>query len=151
MPELKHLEVRRMKKEDAAEAARIEAELFTSPWSQKSFEEAADSKDTLYVSAVADGQMAGYCGLWKSFEEGEITNVAVDKSFQNLGIGGKLLEFLIEEGKQQGITAFLLEVRKSNAAAIHLYEKMGFVSEGVRKNFYERPQEDAVIMWRREL
>ena len=96
MPELKHLEIRRMKKEDAGEAARIEAELFTSPWSQKSFEEAADSKDTLYVSAVADGQVAGYCGLWKSFEEGEITNVAVDKSRQNLGIGGKLLEFLIE-------------------------------------------------------
>lgn len=64
MPELKHLEIRRMKKEDAGEAARIEAELFTSPWSQKSFEEAADSKDTLYVSAVADGQVAGIvdCG-----------------------------------------------------------------------------------------
>lgn len=54
-------------------------------------------------------------------------------------------------GETAGYHAFLLEVRKSNAAAIHLYEKMGFVSEGVRKNFYERPKEDAVIMWKREL
>ena len=60
MPELKHLEIRRMKKEDAGEAARIEAELFTSPWSQKSFEEAADSKDCLLYTSKKPEPRDGY-------------------------------------------------------------------------------------------
>ena len=59
-----------------------------------------------------------------------------------------LLE-LIRQGEEMGIADFTLEVRKSNAAAIHLYEKAGFRSEGIRPGFYDKPKEDAVIMWRR--
>ena len=58
---------------------------------------------------------------------------------------------LMEEGYRMGVEAFTLEVRKSNEAAIHLYEKLGFVTEGIRKNFYEEPTEDALIMWKRQL
>lgn len=60
-----------------------------------------------------------------------------------------MLSELLKRGKCMGIEAFTLEVRKSNEAAIHLYEKAGFVTEGVRKNFYEKPVEDGLIMWKR--
>ena len=62
---------------------------------------------------------------------------------------GKMLEELLRLGNERGITAYTLEVRVSNAPAIHLYEKFGFVSEGIRPKFYEKPTEDAMIMWRR--
>jgi ribosomal protein S18 acetylase RimI-like enzyme len=57
---------------------------------------------------------------------------------------------LIKVGKSRGIEAFTLEVRVSNAPAVHIYEKLGFVSEGIRPNFYEKPREDAYIMWKRQ-
>ena len=60
-----------------------------------------------------------------------------------------MLRYLIGEGEQKGLSAFTLEVRAGNAAAIHVYEKLGFRSEGIRPNFYEKPVEDAVIMWKR--
>ena len=59
------------------------------------------------------------------------------------------MEQLVKEGKEMGVTAYTLEVRVSNMAAIHLYKKLGFQEEGIRKNFYERPKEDALIMWKR--
>lgn len=65
------------------------------------------------------------------------------------GIGKQMLLKLMEEGTGMGVEAFTLEVRKSNGSAIHLYESLGFVTEGVRKNFYEDPVEDALIMWKR--
>ena len=60
-----------------------------------------------------------------------------------------MLQYLIEDGYQNGLTAFTLEVRVSNQNAIHVYEKLGFFSEGIRPNFYEKPTEDAMIMWKR--
>ena len=60
-----------------------------------------------------------------------------------------MLEYLLEKGRNAGVEAFILEVRKSNENAIHLYEKLGFVTEGIRKNFYEKPVEDGLIMWKR--
>jgi ribosomal-protein-alanine N-acetyltransferase len=81
--------------------------------------------------------------------EGNITNVAVDMALRNRGIGTRMLRYLIGEGEQKGLSAFTLEVRAGNAAAIHVYEKLGFRSEGIRPNFYEKPVEDAVIMWKR--
>ena len=66
-----------------------------------------------------------------------------------MGIGGKLLEKLYEEAEVLECREFLLEVRESNEAAIGLYTRQGFVKEGIRKNFYEQPVENAVIMWKR--
>lgn len=81
--------------------------------------------------------------------EGNITNVVVAEEARNKGIGTKMLRHLMEEGERNGLGAFTLEVRVSNAPAIHVYEKLGFLSEGIRPNFYEKPAEDAVIMWKR--
>lgn len=65
------------------------------------------------------------------------------------GVATGLLTYLLAEGDRAGLTAYTLEVRVSNEAAVHLYEKLGFVSEGIRPGFYEKPVEDAMIMWKR--
>ena len=85
--------------------------------------------------------------MWGIVGEGQINNVAVDASYQGRGIASKMMKALIEEGSRKKLTEFTLEVRESNIAAIRLYEKTGFQKEGIRKNFYDAPKEDAVIMW----
>ena len=99
--------------------------------------------------AETDGHIAGCAGLTDSFHEGNIDNVVTAPKYRNLGVGSKMLEELLRLGAERGITAYTLEVRVSNAPAIRLYEKFGFVSEGIRPGFYEKPTEDAMIMWRR--
>lgn len=141
------LEIRKMQEEDLKEVAAIEAACFSMPWSEKGFGDAIARRDTLYLCALEDGKVAGYCGLWQSFEEADITNVAVREESRNRHVGRAMLEKLMELGRDQGITAFTLEVRAGNAPAIKLYENLGFHSAGIRKNFYEKPTEDAVIMW----
>ena len=79
-------------------------------------------------------------------DEGEITQVSVKKDFQGRHIGRRLLETLEEEGKKEGVVSFFLEVRQSNAPAIHLYQNCGFSVQGIRKNFYENPREDGILM-----
>lgn len=143
------LEIRRMQEEDLAEVSRIEAENFSLPWSAKSFRESLTLSHVLFLTVLVDGQVAGYCGCYQGLEEAEITNVCVDKRFRGQGIAEAMLKELMRLGKAQGAFAFTLEVRVSNAAAIHLYEKLGFESVGIRKRFYEKPVEDAMIMWRR--
>ena len=83
--------------------------------------------------------------------EGDVTNIAVFPEYRGRGIGAALTKALIVEGRKRGMNAFTLEVRVGNQAAIHIYEKLGFRSEGVRKGFYEKPKEDALIMWRRDV
>ena len=78
-----------------------------------------------------------------------MNNVAVLPAFQGRGIASALLKELLSLGEAMGFTDFTLEVRVGNAPAIHLYEKFGFVSEGIRPGFYRNPAEDAMIMWRR--
>ena len=82
-------------------------------------------------------------------EEADITNVAVDVPFRGRGIGFLMLQELMRIGRERGVEAFTLEVRQSNQAAISLYERLGFENCGIRKNFYEKPTEHAVIMWKR--
>ena len=74
--------------------------------------------------------------------------MAVDKAFRRRGVGRQMLEELMRLGKERGSFAYTLEVRAGNVPAIHLYESLGFKSLGIRKNFYEKPTEDAIIMWR---
>ena len=142
------IEVRKLQDTDIEELSRIEAESFSMPWSAEDFRGLLTREYCLYVVAEADGHIAGCAGLTDSFHEGNIDNV-VTPEYRNLGIGGKMLEELLRLGNERGITAYTLEVRVSNAPAIRLYEKFGFVSEGIRPKFYEKPTEDAMIMWRR--
>ena len=97
----------------------------------------------------ADKLIVGYAGLWWIENEGHITNVAVRPGYRNRRIGSQIVETLIDFTQEEGIDDFTLEVRRSNLAAIGLYEKFGFEVEGVRKNYYRHGREDALILWRR--
>ena len=141
--------VRKMQPEDLLQVCEIEKDNFSLPWSEKSFLESMERNDTLFLVALNGEEVAGYLGCYCVAGEGEITNVAVKSSYRRQGIGGKLLETLYEEAKALHTREFFLEVRESNEAAIGLYSRQGFVKEGVRKNFYEQPVENAVIMWKR--
>ena len=105
--------------------------------------------DACYLVVLLVDEVVGSCGLRNIVGDGEITNVVTKGTMRGKGIGKQMLLQLLEEGTKMGVEAFTLEVRKSNDAAIHLYESLGFVTEGVRKNFYEEPTEDALIMWKR--
>ena len=105
-------------------------------------------KETIYLVAYEKDILAGYCGLLQSFDEADITNVAVVEKFRKKGVATELLEQLFLRGYERGIENFTLEVRVGNAPAIHLYEKLGFERSGIRPNFYEKPKEDALIMWK---
>ena len=142
------LNIRRMEEGDLDQVCAIEEETFSMPWSRKSFRDTLSYYHTLFLVAELDGEIAGYCGCYQSLEEAEITNIAVRRQLRGHGIGRRLLMELMRLGKEQGAFAYTLEVRVSNQAAIPLYESLGFVSFGIRKNFYEKPREDAMIMWR---
>lgn len=141
--------IRNLQEQDVEPLAVIEAASFSMPWSAKDFHDLLFRDYCLYMVAEVDGEVAGCAGLTNICNEGNIDNVVVAERFRGCGVAGRLLSELIARGEACGIEAFTLEVRVSNAAAIRLYEKMGFVSEGIRPNFYERPTEDAMIMWRR--
>lgn len=140
---------RKMRAEDVPFISRLEEETFSMPWSADSFLQMIEKEDTAYFVAEEDGRLLGGCGLLLIAGEGGITNVVVSPVARRRGVATGLLTYLISEGDRAGLTAYTLEVRVSNAAAIGLYEKLGFVSEGIRPNFYERPTEDAMIMWKR--
>lgn len=139
--------IREMTPADLSEVVEIEQQLFTQPWSRQGFLSSLQQQDTLYLVAQQDGKVAGYCGLLQSFDEADITNVAVHPEYRRLGIACQMLEQLMEQGGTRGIQRYTLEVRVSNTAAVKLYQKLGFASVGIRKNFYAFPTEDAMIMW----
>ena len=143
---MSELLIRPMEAMDLPEVAAIEKEAITPPWSEQAFRESLGLEHTILLTALQDERVAGYCVCYQSFEEGEITNVAVKKELRGQGVAGKLLEALFLYGRERGVERFLLEVRAGNAPALHLYEKTGFRRVGIRKNFYEQPVEDAVIM-----
>lgn len=140
---------RQMCQADVPFISRLEEETFSMPWSPDDFLDMIRKEDARYYVAEEDGRLLGGCGVLLIVGEGSITNVVIAPEARNRGIGTGLLRYMMEEGKKDGLTAYTLEVRVSNAPAIHVYEKLGFVSEGIRPNFYEKPTEDAMIMWKR--
>ena len=127
----------------------LEEEAFSMPWHRESFLEMIENVNACYLVGIINNQVVASCGLRNIVGDGEITNVVTAADMRGKGIGKMMLLKLMEQGIQMGVEAFTLEVRMSNEAAIHLYEKLGFVTEGIRKNFYEEPKEDALIMWKR--
>lgn len=140
--------IRLMNENDIAEVIKIENEIFSLPWKKDDFLRSIKNQANIYLVVELEEAIVGYCGLWGIVDEGHINNVAVAKEHQNKGIAYKMLKKLIEEGIIQGLKYFTLEVRASNKAAIHLYEKLGFKTVGIRPNFYNAPKEDGIIMWR---
>lgn len=143
------LQIREMRACDVEAASRLESKAFSMPWSARDFLEMVEADYADYYVAEREGQIIGCCGIRNIAGEGEITNVVVDAAYQNQGIGRKMMKYMLEKAAERGITVCTLEVRVSNAPAIRLYESLGFQGEGVRPRFYEKPEEDALIMWKR--
>lgn len=116
------------------------------PWSERALEEELYNPQASFIVAQrADGAVLGYAGLHVAADEGYIDNVAVREDYRRQGIADDLLDVFVRFGRVN--LAFLtLEVRPSNEAAIGLYFKHGFAQVGRRKNYYDNPREDAIIM-----
>ena len=151
--------IRPMAQEDVPAVAALERSTFTEPWSEQGFRDELTHPYALYLAAfcpaggsrpdTADSgkpELAGYCGLVQSFEEAEITNVAVSAGHRRKGVGKAMLEELLRLGRERGIRRFILEVRVGNKEARSLYTKLGFKEAGVRRGFYTLPTEDALTM-----
>jgi len=132
--------------QDVQSVAKIEQENFSRPWSEDSFRKAIEEAHTIYIIAECDSKVVGYAGIWIAAYEGEITNVSVAQEYRGQEIGRQLLEKLLIFSRKAGVTSFYLEVRTSNQKAQRLYTKQGFQVVGIRKNFYEAPLEDGIVL-----
>jgi len=140
------MQIRRMTKEDCADVAAIEAVSFSMPWSLRAFTDTVEKENFRYFVAEENGEILGYCGFLYVLDEAEIPNVCVKESARKQGVGKQMMSALLDEAKKLGLAVLYLEVRESNQAARKLYESLGFVENGIRKNFYEQPVEHAVLM-----
>lgn len=131
---------------DVEEVARLEEQIFSDAWSKEAFLEELNSPFALLFTAKENGELAGYLALRCVLDEGEITNIAVSPAFRRRGCGKILMEQALLCAKRRGLCRLMLEVRKSNAPAIALYERFGFVKVGERRNYYHTPTEDALLM-----
>lgn len=136
----------RMCKEHTAEVAALEAACFRDPWSLRAFESEVVNPLSLWIVAEDDGKVVGYIGSQSVLGQADIMNVAVDPNYRRQGIGRGLVLALVDELKKNDVSIAMLEVRVSNTPAITLYEELGFMKVGCRKNYYFNPKEDAYIM-----
>ena len=143
--------IRELRAEDSGPLSIIEARAFSMPWTPADFARLIEDGNSCYLVAEVDDRVVGCCGVTNVSGDGEIDNVVVDEAYRNQGIATALLEETLRRGYVMGVENFTLEVRVSNAPAIHVYEKAGFVSEGIRPRFYEKPTEDAMILWKRNI
>lgn len=140
----------RLEKKHIEGVARLERLCFSEPWSEKSLELLL-SAGAVGFAVEKDGCVAAYGGMLTVLDEGQITNIAVDPDLRRLGLGREVVRALIGYARENGIVSISLEVRESNAAAIALYESLGFCRCGLRKNFYRDPIEAAIVMvWENE-
>lgn len=140
---------RPMELKDVTQVHLVERSSFTSPWSRSIFvSEVTLNDNAIYIVAILNERIVGYAGMWVILDEGHITTLAVDPKFRRLGIGRDLMDELTLRSIKRGVTRMTLEVRVSNHKAQSLYEKLGFVAHGIRKEYYLDDKEDALIMWR---
>lgn len=140
--------IREMSKEDIKQVTDLEEKCFTSPWTKDAILKSLQKAENVYIVAEVDNKIVGYCGMWGVVGEGQINNVAISPTYRKKGIAYQMLLYAIEKAKEKNIKTFTLEVRKSNETAQKLYKKLGFSCAGIRKNFYQTPMEDAIIMWK---
>ncbi len=126
---------------------RLEKLCFSVPWTAEQIISQLPDENHFFITAVdSGGSVLGYVGAMLAADEGYISNVAVDPALRRQGIGGALIEKLVSMAAERGLAFLTLEARASNAPALALYEKYGFRPVGRRKNYYEKPREDAILM-----
>ena len=140
------IEIVELSPEWVPQVAEMEALCFCDPWSERSIASEVENPLSLWLVAVQDGRAAGYVGSQTVLGEADMMNLAVDPNFRRQGIGEALVLQLVKELKSRGAYCLTLEVRASNEAAIGLYNKLGFAAVGRRRDYYEKPREDACIL-----
>ena len=137
------IEIIRMNESHVSAVAELERQNFSEPWPEIAVRSELTNKLALWLVAVEDGVVAGYVGSQTVLQEADMMNIAVADTHRRRGIARMLVEELIRQLDAYQLT---LEVRASNSPAIALYEKLGFTQVGLRKNYYYKPKEDALIL-----
>ena len=127
---------------------KIENDCFVHPWSRESLESELQNDNSLFYVAAEDDKVIGYIGMNFVLDEGYISNVAVDPEARRRGIGRALVKEMLRRAAERSLAFVTLEVRAHNDGAIALYAGEGFLPAGRRKDYYERPKEDALLMTR---
>ncbi len=126
--------------------AELEKICFSQPWSYQSLEEELTNDTAHFFTALDGEEVVGYIGLYIICESCFVSNIAVYPHYRRKGAATALIQTACDCAKEHGTDFISLEVRKSNAEALSLYEKLGFTEMGLRKNYYRNPPEDALIM-----
>lgn len=137
---------RPMLEEDLEQVVEIEKTSMPSPWSKELFEEELHREAAHYFVLEVEGKVAGYMGYWEAPQEAHIINLAIGPDFRKKGLGFQMMDYCMEYARKRGAGLATLEVRQSNEAAQALYEKMGFRTVAIRKQYYSDNQEDAIVM-----
>lgn len=124
----------------------VEEECFTKPWSYQSFVNELENKNAVTLIAIENHEVVGFINAHFILNEGYINNIGVTFKSRRAGVADMLLKKLIQLAEKKALDFLTLEVRKSNEAAIELYTKNGFTKVGERRNFYDEPNEDAILM-----
>ena len=140
------LEIHEIAEKDISDIERMEREIFPDPWSQKGISDTWKQNHALILGAWLEERMIGYVVFYYVLDEGEIVRIAVDAACRRQGAAGQMLKELWRFCSEKEITRMMLDVRKSNKPAIYFYQSHGFVEDGIRKNYYENPSEDAILM-----
>ena len=130
------------------ELEKLERICFSRPWSRKMLAEELENQCAAFLVAEdsVSGRVLGYAGLMVVADEGYITNVEVFPEYRRQGIAAQILQVFVQFAEANRLAFLTLEVRPSNAAAIALYQDFGFEEVGRRKNYYDLPKEDALIL-----
>ena len=149
--EYNRVAVRAMSETDIEAVALIEDASFTTPWTAQGFLDALQNPNAYCLVAEQQSEeqkpkVAGYCVIYHAADEGEISTIAVAPEFRGQGVADTMFAALKETVPKLGLATLYLDVRVSNTPARRLYEKQGFVEDGIRKRFYREPVEDAILM-----
>ena len=140
------MEYIKMNKSHAEAMAALEWECFSDPWSVNAFLSESENPLSLWLVAMDGEQLAGYVGSQSVLGWADMMNLAVAPIYRRQGVARELISRLISKLQVDKVSCLTLEVRESNTPAIHLYESMGFLQVGRRKNYYHAPKEDALIL-----
>ena len=131
----------------------IEEASFANPWTRVMYLAELENAGVSYcfLAKEPDGRVVGFCSFWRVLDELHINNLAVLPEFRRRGIATQLLTYVLTQGQALGARRATLEVRRSNDPARLLYERFGFNVAGLRRAYYTKPVEDALVLWRENL
>lgn len=138
--------VREMEAEDVLAIAKVEQICFPDPWSYESIIESLNNNLDTWLVVEIQAEIAGYCVFRSLAGEGELLRIALLPKWRGRGLSKKLMDHVVFYSKSLEVRSMFLEVRSSNECAVNLYRSYGFLENGIRKNYYQNPCEDAILM-----